>query len=93
MAEIIVTKKSVSKPRNGMFSITLNLKVTEDTTTLIDKDFTEIHKIEQTIVNTLNKFKTKMQEAIDFYKAEQVIFTSTQLNSAITVLEGGLKWL
>ena len=92
MATITVTKKSVSKPRNGMFSITLNLLIKNGEETLIDSDFTEVHKTEKTIDFTLGKFTKKMQEAIDFYKSEKAVFDSSQLDTAVSTLQNNLTY-
>jgi len=86
MAMVNITRVSVNKVMDGMFAITLNLTVTENSTILIDSNFTENHKINNSISYTVNKFKDKMQKYIDDYKANQQIFNSPQLNSAMTSL-------
>jgi len=86
MAMVNITRVSVNKVMDGMFAITLNLTVTENSTILIDSNFTENHKINNSISYTVNKFKDKMQKYIDDYKANQQIFNSSQLNSAMTSL-------
>ena len=89
---ITVTKKSVSKPRDGMFSVTLNLKVLDAEEVLIDRDFTEVHKIEKTIDYTLAKFTEDMQGVIDNYKAELAVFESSQLDTAVSTLQTNLTY-
>ena len=92
MVTINITKVSVTEPQAKMYAITLNLKVTEGAEVLIDRNFTENHKIGNSIEYTINRFNKKMQVAIDKYKREQGILNSSQLDSAIIVLEGGLTW-
>ena len=92
MATITVTKVSVGKVMSKMFAITLKLTVEDGEQTLLEKEFTQNHKIGNTPAYTVNRFKRRMQAAIDDYQAEQAILTAAALDNAITALEGGLTW-
>lgn len=89
---INISKISVTKPQEKMYSITLKLLVKDGTTEIINQDFSENHKVGNSVDYTLNKFKDKMQKTIDDYKEEQDVFTSSQLDTAITNLESQLTW-
>ena len=88
---ITITKKLVKYVMSKMYSITLNLEVKDEGEVLIDQDFTENHKTNNTVNYTLAKFLEKMQKSIDDYKDEINIFNSTQLDGAISTLEGQLN--
>lgn len=92
MPTINVTKVSVIETQPKLYAVTLNLKANDGAIVLIDQDFTENHKIGNSVDYSINKFKAKMQAAIGKYIAEQNILNSTQLDSAILILKGGLIW-
>ena len=86
-----VTKVRVDKVMDGMFNIVLNLCYKDGSDVLITRDFTEDHRIGNSVNYTIAKFLVLMQEAIDNYKAEQNIFNSAVLDNAIITLENNLE--
>lgn len=92
-----VSKVSVRKVQSKMYAVTLNLTVTEGTgenlVELINRNFTQNHKIGNTPAYTVNLFKIDMQACIDTYQEEVTIYNAAVLDTAITTLEGGLEWL
>ena len=92
MVTINVSKISVRKAQEKMYSITLNLLIEDGGTDLINRNFSENHKIGNSVDYTVNKFRKKMQKVIDDYQEEQNILNSTQLDSAIETLGGELEW-
>lgn len=85
-----VTKKSVNLVQKDLYSITLNLSLTEGAVELLNKDFSERHRTGQAISTVTAKFTVAMQTEINKYKAEQVIYNHTQLNTAVTNIQNGL---
>ena len=75
-----------------MYAVTLKLTVTDGVTELISQDFTDNHKIGNTVAYTVARFLGAMQTAIDDYRAEQNIYNAAALNSALTTLKEGLQW-
>lgn len=90
MKSIIVTKKSVTHIQGNLFNITLNMQYLDGETVLIDSDFTEHYAIGEK-ATTAAKFKAKMQEAIDDYKATQIIFNSAAMDMAVITLQNELE--
>ena len=90
MRTILVTKKSVTYIQGDLFNITLNLQYLDDETVLIDADFSEHYAIGEKAA-TAAKFKIRMQEMIDDYKATQIIFNSAAMNAAVTTLQNELE--
>lgn len=90
MRTILVTKKSVTYIQGDLFNITLNLQYLDDETVLIDADFSE-HYATGEKAATAAKFKIRMQEMIDDYKATQIIFNSAAMNAAVTTLQNELE--
>ncbi len=87
---IQITKVRDKLKQDKLYQITLNMKYLDGETILIDQDFTQEHRSGDAPSICINKFKTSMQKAIDDYKAEQVIFTSPVLDTAITSLQNSL---
>lgn len=72
MTEITVTKVSVTYVQPSLWRVTLNLLVTEDSTELINRDFSIYYRQGDTPAHMLELFSVAMQECIDIYKEEQV---------------------
>lgn len=82
-----VTKKSVSQTMDGMFNITYNLLYKDDTTVLIDQDFSAVFKTGFAWATTVTeKMRTAMKAAIAKYKAEQAILNGTPIDASVTNL-------
>jgi len=92
MATISVTKVSVSEVQPKLFSITLNLKVVDGETTLIDQNFSEKYRTGDAPSKTTLKLGRAMQAAIDEYQSEQELYNKAALDTAISTLEGALTW-
>jgi hypothetical protein len=87
----VVTKKSVSYVQPKLHNITFNLILKEDTTEVLNKDFScQFFTGDNPSTKTTQIIKD-MQEIIDQYKAQKVIFDSTALNNAVTSIQGGLS--
>lgn len=85
-----VTKKSVSLVQEKLYEVTFKLILT-DTTEVFNKDYSIKYRTGQTISTLTNKFIKLMQDDIDKYKAEQVIFNATQLNTSLSNVNSGLN--
>ena len=85
-----VTKKSVSLVQEKLYEVTFKLILT-DTTEVFNKDYSIKYRTGQNISTLTNKFIRLMQDDIDKYKAEQVIFNATQLNTSVSNVNSGLN--
>lgn len=90
MKSIIVTKKSIIHIQDNLFDITLNMQYLDNETVLIDANFTE-HYATGEKAATAAKFKARIQELINNYKAAQVIFNSAAMDTAIMALQNELE--
>lgn len=88
---VTVTKKSVSLLAEGQYQITLNMQYKNNAIVLLDQDFTEHYHSGRTPASVFVLFKAKMQETINKYKAEQVIFNVGALNIAVSSLQSQLE--
>jgi hypothetical protein len=88
---IEVSKVSVHEVMAKLFSVTLNLRCLDGAEEVLNKNFSEHHRLGMSIPYTFGKFQMKMQEAIDIYKGEQVIYTSAALDNAVVALQNGLE--
>ncbi len=88
-----VTKSNVNTGQPSLWNISLNLKAWTDpgkTDLVIDQDFIVVYRTGQDIEVEVKEVQEKMQKAIDDYNQEQVIFTHTKLNTAVTWLNANL---
>jgi hypothetical protein len=75
-----------------LYSITLNLKVSEDAVTYIDKDFTQVYRTGDSIANFAARFEEQMQKEIDDYQEEQNIYTHAALDNILVDIKNNLEW-
>ena len=88
-----VTKVGVVSSDKDVFQVTLNLKVNDGTTDVIDQDFTNRYSKGNNLDSleiVQERFRVGMQKAIDFYKDADQIFLSAALATAVTNLETSL---
>ncbi len=90
MKSIIITKKSIIHTQGSLFNITLNMQYLDGEIILVDADFTEHYATGEKALTTA-KFKARMQESIDNYKAAQIIVNSAAIDAAITALQNELE--
>ncbi len=57
---------------------------------LFNKDFTERYRTGQDVSVIIDKFIKQMQDEIDKYKAEQIIYNHSALTTAISNILAGL---
>ena len=87
----IVTKVSVNKRQEKLFSIVLNMKLMDGETELLSKDFSENYRTGNNVSDIVAKLQVDMQAAIDNYSSEQAIFNHAQMDTAVTILQGNLE--
>lgn len=88
---IKVTKVSVHETMSKLFSVTFNLICLDGVTEVINKNFSEKHRLGMSMPYTYGKLLLKMQEAIDIYKGEQEIYTSAAFDDVAVALQNELK--
>ncbi len=86
-----ITKIGVRK-ENGVFIITLNLKVNDGTSDVLDNNFSEIYskRNSDTVVNVQERFRQQMQAFIDDYKSGTTQPSNADLLTTITKLKNSL---
>ena len=92
VVEISVSKVSVTKVRDKLYTIVLNLTATENAVELINKDFSQFYRTGDAPATVVNRFYSDMQNAIGDYISAQNIYDAAALDNAITTLEGNLVW-
>lgn len=88
--EATVTKKSASKGATGIYSISMNLVLTDDTVEVINQDFAQVHNSANNISVARDEIMTKMQDAIDEYKENKVVYDSAAFTNAVTYINTNL---
>jgi len=90
MLTAIVSKKSVSYGQPKLHNITFNLVLKEDTVEVLNRDIQIQFLAGDSISSKVALVTGLMQDEIDKYKSEKVIFDSSQLNTAVTNIQNGL---
>lgn len=95
MALIVeVTKISVLEQMNKLWNITLKLRLLDDVpdpdVEVFNKDYPIRYRTGEDIADKEAKIQVMMQEDIDDYKAEQVIFDHAKMDTIVTNLNNNL---
>ena len=86
-----VIKKSASKDKtNGIYLITFNLILTDNSVEVINQDFTQSHNSSNNITIARDEVMKKMQDVIDKYKENKNIYNSTVLDNTVTYINTNL---
>lgn len=88
--EATVTKQSASKDATGIFSISMNLVLTDDAVEVINQDFAQVHNSANNISVARNEIMARMQDAIDEYKENLVVYNSAAFTDAVTYINENL---
>jgi hypothetical protein len=92
MATITVSKKSVVRQQDKLYNITVNLSVKEGTVELINQDFSFRYRTGDAVNKTYAEVLTKMQAAINNYKAEKTLLDATAFTTVINNLQTNLTF-
>ena len=85
-----VTKKSASKDAAGIYSISMNLVLTDDTVEVINQDYSQTHNSANNISVARDEVMARMQDAIDEYKENKIVYDSTAFTDAVTYINANL---
>ena len=85
-----VTKKPVRYCMPKLWNITLNLTLIDEVEVL-NKDYSVEYIPGDSIQSKTDEFTSMMQEDIDKYKSEQVIYNAAALNTAVTDIGNALE--
>lgn len=88
--EATVTKKTASKDAPGIFSISMNLILTDDAVEVINQDFSQTHNSANDISIARNEIMERMQDAIDEYKENKIVYNSVAFTDAVTYINENL---
>lgn len=87
---VIITKKSVSKMQDKLYSVTVNMILKDGTTDVLNQDFHVKYRTGDNIANKKAVLQAEMQGVIDNYKAEQLIFSAIAFTTMCTQIQNGL---
>ena len=85
-----VSKTSVTKVQAGLWTINLNMVLTDDVDVL-NMDYSVYYRPGDSIATKEAMFTSMMQADIDKYKSEQTIYNSAALDTAVTNVEAALE--
>ncbi len=88
---IEVTKETVSEQMDKLWNITLNMKLFDGSTgAIFNQDFSIRYRTGEDIADKESEVQLMMQDAIDDFKAEQVIFDHAKMDTMVTNLNNNL---
>ena len=87
---VVVTKVSVLEQMEKLWNITLNLQILDDAVEVHNENFPIRYRTGEDIADKEAKVQAMMQEAIDDYKSEQVIFDHAKMDTMVTNLNNNL---
>ncbi len=88
---ITVIKSAVSEQMDKLWNITLNMKLFDGSTEeIFNQDFSIRYRTGENIANKESGIQLMMQDAINDYKAEQVIFDHAKMDTMVTNLNNNL---
>lgn len=85
-----VTKESVRFQKPDLYYDTVKMVVTDDTVEVINQTFTINHRTGQDVEQKVKDLRDQMQELIDNYIAEQIIYNHPKFDTAVTWLNNNL---
>ena len=86
-----VTKIFPKDLKNGTYQVGMHLKLEDENITVIDEDFTEGFAKGQQVTNEAKiRMGSRMQEAIDSYKATKNMYDSSAYETARAQIDAGL---
>jgi len=87
---IVVTKDSVELRRPGTYYVNIRMIVTDDATEVINKVYQINYSTGQDPEFLIKNLQGTMQDDIDKYIAEQVVYNHVKLDNAVTYLNSNL---
>ncbi len=88
---IEITKETVSEQMDKLWNITFNMKLFDGSTEVVfEQDFSTRYRTGEDIADKESEVQTMMQDAIDDYKDEQVIFDHAKMDTMVTNLNNNL---
>jgi len=87
---VVVTAKEVSEQLEDLWNITINMVCEESSVEVLNLDFNVRYRTGQDPEVEVKEIKGDMQDAIDEWNGEQVIFDHSKLADAVTWLNAQL---
>lgn len=82
----LITKKSALKNVNGIYSIAVNLVLTDNSVEVINRNFSQDHNPANNISVARDELVMKIQTVIDTYKANKIVYDSTAFTNAVAYI-------
>jgi hypothetical protein len=85
-----ISKKSVTLVQHKLWEVTLNMILTDDVEVL-NKDYAVRYRTGDSVQAKAERFADMMQEDIEKYKSEQMIFNAPALDTVVTNVQAALE--
>jgi hypothetical protein len=87
---IQITKKSISRQQDKLYNISVNFSLRDGTVEVLNQDFSIRYRTGDNIATKKIELQRQIQEVIDNYKAEQVLFNNAAFQTMCTNIQSGL---
>jgi len=88
----VLTKVSVTKESSVLYSIEVNCKISDGATVIFEQNVTVKHNINTGNFNTFrDAVINELKPIWDKFKAEQVIFSAAQLDTALSTIQSQIN--
>jgi hypothetical protein len=88
----VLTKVSVTKESSVLYSIEVNCKISDGATVIFEQNATVKHNINTGNFNTFrDAVINELKPIWDKFKAEQVIFSAAQLDTALSTIQSQIN--
>lgn len=87
----VVTKHSVTKLIDNLYSVGMNLVLTDESVEVFNKDYFIRYRSGDDISEKTGQFITQMQADIDKYEVEQALYNAAAFDNAVVTVQAGLE--
>lgn len=88
---VTITKKSVQLIQEKLYHVTINMKITDGTTEVLNQDFSVKYRTGESIAIKQNELIAQCQAAINKYKAELQIYNAASFTTMCNNIQTGLS--
>lgn len=85
-----VTKKAASKASAGIYSVSMNLVLTDDAAEVINQDYSQTHNSANNISVARDEIMNRMQADIDDYKENKTVYDNAIFTNAVIYINANL---
>jgi len=87
---VVITKKSVTRQQDKLYVVTVNMILKDTDVEVLNQDFSIKYRTGDNITSKKEALQAQIQEVINNYKAERVIFNAAAFGTMCTNIQNAL---